>query len=121
MDAKEFLESVCKEIKYKPAKKVIYKELEAHIEDVKAENMSKGILEGQAEENAVKQMGNPQQIGKNLNKIHKPRLEWKIFNNWIKYNIYNSIYYTYTEEPKKSRIITKIGQVFFEKRHKVVN
>ena len=75
MNAKEFLNNVCKEIKYKPANKPITEELEAHIEELKNENLCKGLSEEQAEQNAVEQMGNPTKIGKKLNKIHKPKLD----------------------------------------------
>lgn len=78
LNTKEFLKNVCKEIKYKPANKPISDELEAHIEDIKAENLCKGYSEQEAEEKAVKQMGDAKQIGKRLNKIHRPKLDWKL-------------------------------------------
>lgn len=76
LNAKEFLNNVCKEIKYKPANKPISEELEAHIEELKNDNLCKGLSEEQAEELAVEQMGNPTKIGKRLNKIHRPKLDW---------------------------------------------
>lgn len=78
MNIKEFLNNVCNEIKYKPARKFISEELETHITEIKGENIEKGLNEEVAEENAIEQMGNPIQIGKRLNKIHKPKLEWKL-------------------------------------------
>lgn len=76
MKANEFLNNVCKEIKYKPAREQISEELEEHIEELKNENLCKGYLEENAEENAVEQMGDAKQIGKKLNKIHRPKLDW---------------------------------------------
>jgi len=76
LNAKEFLNNVCKEIKYKPANKPITEELEAHIEELKNDNLCKGLSDEQAEEYAVEQMGNPTKIGKRLNKIHRPKLDW---------------------------------------------
>ena len=76
MKANEFLNNVCKEIKYKPAREQISEELEEHIEELKNENLCKGYLEENAEENAVEQMGDAKQIGKRLNKIHRPKLDW---------------------------------------------
>ena len=76
MNAKEFLNNVCKEIKYKPANKLISDELEAHIEELKNDNLCKGLSEEQAEETAVEQMGDAKKIGKRLNKIHKPKTDW---------------------------------------------
>ena len=78
MKPKEFLEEVSKQIKYKPANKPITEELEAHIEDIKNDNLCKGYTEKEAEEKAVEQMGDAKQIGKRLNKIYSPKLDWKL-------------------------------------------
>jgi len=74
----DFLENVCEQIKYKPIRKEISKELESHLKEVKEELLKKGVDEVNAEEEAVQQMGNAQDIGKKLNKIHKPNLDWKL-------------------------------------------
>ena len=76
MNIKEFIKNVCKEIKYKKARKPISDELELHINEIKNENLCEELTEIEAEEKAVKQMGNPNEIGKKLNKIHKPKLDW---------------------------------------------
>ena len=78
MNAKEFLNNVSKEIRYKPANKYISDELESHIEELKNDNLCKGLSEEQAEETAVEQMGDAKKIGKRLNKIHRPKLDWKL-------------------------------------------
>ena len=76
MNVKEFLDNVSTQIKYKPIRKIITEELEDHIDEIKTENMTNSLSEELAEEIAIKQMGNPVQIGKNLNKIHKPKTDW---------------------------------------------
>ena len=78
MNAKEFLNNVSKEIRYKPANKFITDELESHIEELKNDNLCKGLSEEQAEETAVEQMGDAKKIGKRLNRIHRPKLDWKL-------------------------------------------
>lgn len=78
MKTKEFLNNVCEEIKYKPANKTISEELEGHIKDIKNEYLCKGYSEEVAEEKGVEQMGDAKEIGKRLNKIHKPKLDWKL-------------------------------------------
>lgn len=78
MDIKGFLNKVCQEIKYEPARKGISEELELHIQDIKENHMNNGIQEIEAEEKAVSQMGVPEEIGKKLNKIHRPKLDWKL-------------------------------------------
>ena len=78
MDIKNFLDKVCGEIKYRPVRKGICEELKSHIQEIKEEYTNKGIPENEAEEKAVLQMGVPEEIGKKLNKIHKPKLDWKL-------------------------------------------
>ena len=78
LDIKVFLNNVCQEIKYEPVRKGIADELESHIQEIKEEYIESGINEIKAEEKAVKQMGNAQDIGKKLNKVHRPKLDWKL-------------------------------------------
>lgn len=78
MQISKFIENVCNQIKYKPIRKDIAKELIAHIMEVKEEYICNGITEEVAEEKAIVNMGNPEEIGKILNKVHKPRLDYKL-------------------------------------------
>ena len=78
MDIKNFLDKVCGEIKYRPVRKGICEELKSHIQEIEEEYTNKGIPENEAEEKAVFQMGVPEEIGRKLNKIHKPKLDWKL-------------------------------------------
>lgn len=78
MQTKEFLNTVCEQIKYKPIRNSISEELKNHIEDKKEELIEMGQNDEEAEKNAVEQMGNAEIIGKELNKIHRPRLDWKL-------------------------------------------
>lgn len=78
MQIKEFLNAVCEQIKYKPIRNSISEELENHIEESKENYIEEGMQEEEAEEKAIVQMGNAEEIGKKLNKIHKPKLDWKL-------------------------------------------
>lgn len=78
MDIKAFLNNVCKEIKYEPAKKAISEELELHMKEIKEDYIKDGIDEITAEEKAVYRMGSAEEIGKSLNKIHRPHLDLKL-------------------------------------------
>lgn len=78
MQINEFLNSVCDQIKYKPIRNTIAEELKDHIEDKKEELIEMGQNEEEAEKNAVEQMGDAEIIGKELNKVHRPRLDWKL-------------------------------------------
>ena len=76
MNTKEFLDNVCNNIKYQPASNQIKEELRTHIDEVKEEKIEEGYSVKEAEELAVNQMGNAKEIGKKLNKIHRPKLDW---------------------------------------------
>ncbi len=78
MQIKEFLNTVCEQIKYKPIRNSIAEELENHIEESKENYIQDGLKEKEAEEKAIIQMGDAKEIGKRLNKIHKPKLDWKL-------------------------------------------
>ena len=76
MNTKEFLDNVCSNIKYQLASNQIKEELRTHIDEVKEEKIEEGYFAKEAEELAVNQMGNAKEIGKKLNKIHRPKLDW---------------------------------------------
>lgn len=78
MRIKEFLENVCQQIKYQPIRKEVSEELENHLLEAKESYILEGVEEAKAEEKAIIQMGNAAEIGKKLNKIHCPKLDWKL-------------------------------------------
>lgn len=76
---KDFLENVCNQIRYKPMREDISEELGLHIQEMKEEHMSYGLSEKEAEERAVANMGDSIEIGKKLDKIHRPKFDWILF------------------------------------------
>lgn len=78
MNINTFLDLLCNEIKYKPIRNDIAEEFKNHINEIKQEYIDKGLESNKAEDKAVEQMGNPKEIGLKLNKIHKPKLDWKL-------------------------------------------
>lgn len=78
MQTKEFLGKVCEQIKYKPIRSEISEELENHIQELKESYIQEGIQEDEAEEKAITQMGQAEEIGKRLNKIHKPKMNLQL-------------------------------------------
>lgn len=79
MKINTFLEKVCEEIKYKPVRQAISEELEEHLLEIKEEKIrEENLTEELAEEQATEQMGEPEVIGKQLNEIHKPKLDWRL-------------------------------------------
>jgi rod shape determining protein RodA len=71
-----FLSEVTNHIRSKEAKRFVASELEYHLEQVKKEWMGKGLSEAEAEEKAVNQMGSPSKLGHEMNKLHKPKIDW---------------------------------------------
>lgn len=72
MRKEEFLRNVRKQIHYIYDRNQIEEELSSHIQDSILELLEEGISLEEAEEIAVSQMGNPIELGKQLNKEHHP-------------------------------------------------
>lgn len=78
MDQGEYLQTVLDQIRCKRAKELIAEELENHIEDQKQALIESGIEEQEAAVRAVKEMGDPIAVGAALDRIHRPKMEWKM-------------------------------------------
>ncbi|PEC21718.1 FtsW/RodA/SpoVE family cell cycle protein [Bacillus cereus] len=71
-----FLSEVTNHIKSKEAKSFVATELDFHLKQAKNTWMEKGLSEEVAEDKAVEQMGSPVKLGQELNKLHKPKVDW---------------------------------------------
>jgi cell division protein FtsW (lipid II flippase) len=73
----EFLDSVCREVRAKEMHADIREELLGHLED-RVEQLveAEGKSEKEAIAEAIKQMGNPVEIGESLHKVHRPKTDW---------------------------------------------
>lgn len=78
MQIREFLNNVCEQIKYKPIRGEIAQEIENHLKETTESLVLEGLTEKEAEQKAINQMGNAEEIGKKLNQIHRPKLDWKL-------------------------------------------
>ncbi|KAB2442525.1 FtsW/RodA/SpoVE family cell cycle protein [Bacillus luti] len=72
----QFLKEVTNHIKSKEAKDLVATELDFHLKQTKNMWMDKGLSEEIAEDKAVEQMGSPVKLGQELNKLHKPKVDW---------------------------------------------
>lgn len=79
MDSKQFLQVVLGYIRAKNAKKSVQLELSQHLLHAKNAWMSKGYNAVEAEAKAVAEMGNPATLGKSLNRLHKPKIDWLLW------------------------------------------
>ena len=73
---KGFMDTVCSQIRYKSIHKSISDELTDHICEQKSQYINQGLDEEEAVKKALQQMGDPVQVGKELDKAHRPRTEW---------------------------------------------
>ncbi len=73
-----YISEVCKQIRFRDVHQDVKLELETHIQEILEEHLAQGSSEEEAVEKAIVQMGNADIIGKQLNKIHKPKPEWSI-------------------------------------------
>lgn len=71
-----FLKEVTNYIKSKEAKDLVATELDFHLKQTKNMWIEKGLSEEVAEDKAVEQMGSPIKLGQELNKLHKPKVDW---------------------------------------------
>ncbi|MGE6537524.1 FtsW/RodA/SpoVE family cell cycle protein [Bacillus luti] len=72
----QFLKEVTNHIKSKEAKDLVATELDFHLKQAKNMWIEKGLSEEVAEDKAIEQMGSPIKLGRELNKLHKPKVDW---------------------------------------------
>ena len=75
---KNYISGVCSQIKFRDIHQDVKLELEAHIQEISEELLSQGFSEKEAVEKAIAQMGDADIVGKQLNRIHKPKPEWSV-------------------------------------------
>lgn len=67
---------VCEQVRFKPDHGSIQKELYAHMEDCCERLMASGMEKEAAEQAMLERMGDPAEVGRALDKVHKPWLGW---------------------------------------------
>lgn len=77
MERRDYLELMTGQIRCKKMCPVIAKEVEDHIEDQKQAFMAEGMKEEEAEKAAVEEMGDPVEVGVEMDQIHRPKMPWK--------------------------------------------
>ena len=71
-----YLASVAEQIRWKRARPVVISELQRHLEDQRDAFAAEGYEN--AEQMAVKEMGDPVSVGLELDAIHRPRPQWDL-------------------------------------------
>jgi rod shape determining protein RodA len=101
---RDFLSQVCAPIKARELHKDIKSELESHITEIIELKLQEGIEADSAVQQAIIQMGDPLQLGKQLHQVHKPSMDWSLIVIIVAfigigllsmYDVYMSIPYRY--------------------------
>lgn len=75
---RDYLDTVTAQIRWKRARTVVVRELETHLEDQRNEFLAEGHSPEEAERLAVEEMGDPVAVGTDLDRLHRPKSQWKM-------------------------------------------
>ncbi|EAD7781071.1 FtsW/RodA/SpoVE family cell cycle protein [Listeria monocytogenes] len=79
----EYLGKVIAKVKSKQAHSMIKKELSSHLEELSDSFQRRGLSIEDADKKAMQEMGDPSAVGKNMNQLHKPRMDWLLIALFI--------------------------------------
>ncbi|EAC2632753.1 FtsW/RodA/SpoVE family cell cycle protein [Listeria monocytogenes] len=79
----EYLGKVIAKVKSKQAHSMIKKELSSHLEELSHSFQKRGLSIEDADKKAMQEMGDPSAVGKNMNQLHKPRMDWLLIALFI--------------------------------------
>lgn len=77
MNMEEYLEELKGQIRNKYAKEFVSDEMRCHIEDQAEAYEENGMTHEEALSKAVAEMGDPVSVGVDLDRIHRPHMEWR--------------------------------------------
>lgn len=75
-DIKNYLETVCEQIRFQKAHNFVKKELQDHIIDQTDAFVQQGFKKEIAVQKAIEQMGDPVLVGTELDRVHRPAMKW---------------------------------------------
>ena len=75
---RDYLDTVAAQIRWKRARAVAVRELGTHLEDQRNEFQAEGHSPEEAERLAVEEMGDPVAVGTDLDRLHRPKSQWKM-------------------------------------------
>ncbi len=80
---KQYIQHTKRLIRNKEAHDVVEKELTYHLEKSKHAWLEKGYSDIDAEQQAVREMGNATKLGISLNQIHQPKIDWLLIISFL--------------------------------------
>ena len=78
MEMHEYLSELTGQIRSKKARQEVAREIQNHIEDQAKAYENEGRTRDEALKEAVRQMGNPVEVGIDMDRIHRPRNNWMV-------------------------------------------
>lgn len=78
MEMHEYIDILVGQIRSEKAGKMVAEELQAHLEDQALAYEESGMDQEAAAREAVRQMGDPVEVGAALDRIHRPRMDYKM-------------------------------------------
>jgi len=78
MKANDYIKSIAKTVLSHKYKEGIKRELLDCIEDLTEMYMEQGMTKEEAEEEAIRQMGDPYETAEMFNEVYQPRFEWRV-------------------------------------------
>jgi cell division protein FtsW (lipid II flippase) len=74
----EYIDAVCAHIKFAEVHQEIRLELQNHLQEQVGEYLSRGFSETEAVSRAIAQLGSPDMVGKQFDRVHRSRPEWGV-------------------------------------------
>lgn len=78
MSPSEYLDVLTQQLRCEKAKDIVVTEISAHIGDQAQAYIEDGMEREQALQKAVEQMGDPVEAGMALDRIHRPKIDWRM-------------------------------------------
>ena len=72
----DYLTAVGAQIRWRRARAPLLRELSDHITDQAADYRADGLEEADALDRAVAEMGDPETVGRDLDRLHRPKNRW---------------------------------------------
>ncbi len=78
MELHEYLDTLAEQIRCKKARPMIQEEIKNHIEDQAQAYRKEGMGEEKAMAKAILEMGDPVEAGMELDRVHRPKMQWTL-------------------------------------------
>ncbi len=86
-EAEEYIGTLKEQIRNPKARQMVAKEMRNHIADQAREYELQGMEREKAVSEAVRQMGDPVAAGVDMDRIHRPRMNWMLFGIIVAFSI----------------------------------